>query len=151
MLSSLPRIMWLVRGRLLFKHESFEFQSVYPIIIVMENVPKILSCLVEFSREVFANMKRFPHVCFIHYALLYNTWTYPWRGLPRWLSGKKNLPANAGDLGSIPGQENPFEEEMATHLSILAWKILWTEEPGELQSIGLQRAGHDWVTEHTHP
>ena len=35
---------------------------------------------------------------------------------------------------------------MATHCSILAWKIAWTEEPGGLQSMGLQRVGHDWVT-----
>ena len=40
-------------------------------------------------------------------------------------------------------QKDPLEEEMATHSSILAWKIAWTEEPGELQSMGLQRAEHD--------
>ena len=37
-----------------------------------------------------------------------------------------------------------MEKEMATHSSILAWRILWIEEPGRLQFIGLQRAGHDW-------
>ena len=47
------------------------------------------------------------------------------------------------DSGSIPGQEDPLEQEMATCSSILAWKIPWAEEPGELQSIGLQTAGHD--------
>ena len=41
------------------------------------------------------------------------------------------------------GQEDRLEEEMATHSSILAWKIPWTEEPGGLQSMGLQRVGHD--------
>ena len=41
------------------------------------------------------------------------------------------------------GQEHPVEKEMATHSSILAWKIPWTEEPGGLQSVGLQRVGHD--------
>jgi len=40
-------------------------------------------------------------------------------------------------------REDPLEEEIATHSSILAWKILWTEEPGGLQSIELQRVGHD--------
>ena len=40
------------------------------------------------------------------------------------------------------GRENPLEEEMATHFSILAWTIPWTEEPGKLQSMGLQRVGH---------
>ena len=41
------------------------------------------------------------------------------------------------------GWEDPLEKEMATHSSTLAWKIAWTEEPGELQSMGLQRVGHD--------
>ena len=41
------------------------------------------------------------------------------------------------------GREDPLEKKMETHCSILAWQILWTEEPGGLQSMGLQRAGHD--------
>ena len=41
------------------------------------------------------------------------------------------------------GQEDPLEKKMATHSSILAWKIPWTEEPGRLQSMGLQRVGHE--------
>ena len=45
---------------------------------------------------------------------------------------------NAGDLGSIPGLGRSPEKEMATHSSILAWRIPWTEEPGGLQSTGLQ-------------
>ena len=58
----------------------------------------------------------------------------------------KNLPANAGDIrdvGSIPGLGRYLEEGMATHSSILAWRIPWTEEPGRLQFMGLQRVGHD--------
>ena len=58
----------------------------------------------------------------------------------------KNLPANTGDIrdaGSIPGLEDPLEEGMATHSSILAWRIPWTVEPGGLQSLGLQRLGPD--------
>ena len=46
--------------------------------------------------------------------------------------------------------EDPQEEEMATHPSTLARKILWTEEPGRVQSMGSQRIGHNRVTEHTH-
>ena len=42
----------------------------------------------------------------------------------------------------------PLEKEMATHSSILAWEIPWTEEPGGLQSMGMQRVGHNWTTEH---
>ena len=45
-------------------------------------------------------------------------------------------------------QEDPQEKEMATHSSILAWDIPWTEEPGGLQSMGLQRVRHDLATEH---
>ena len=44
------------------------------------------------------------------------------------------------------GWEDPLEKEMATHSSILAWRIPWTEEPGRLQSMGLQRVGHDLAT-----
>ena len=44
------------------------------------------------------------------------------------------------------GQEDPLEKEMATHSSILAWKVSWIEEPGRLQSMGLQRIRHDWET-----
>ena len=44
------------------------------------------------------------------------------------------------------GREDPLEKEIATHSSILAWRIPWTEEPGRLQSTGSQRVGHDWAT-----
>ena len=60
----------------------------------------------------------------------------------------KNKPANSGDsrdVGLIPGLEDPLEEEMATHSSILAWRIPGTEEPGGLQSMGSQTVGHDWT------
>ena len=65
----------------------------------------------------------------------------------------KKLPANAGgvrDLGSIPW-EDPLEKRMATHSNILAWRIPWTEEPGRLQSIGLQRVRQDLETEGVPP
>ena len=58
----------------------------------------------------------------------------------------KNSPANAGDVrdaGSIPGLEDPLEEEMAAHSSVLTWRIPWTEEPGGLQSMGWQTVGRD--------
>ena len=54
----------------------------------------------------------------------------------------ENLPADEGDILSL-GQEGPLEEGMATHSSILAWRIPWTEDPEGLQSMGLQRVGHD--------
>ena len=58
----------------------------------------------------------------------------------------KNPPANKGDirdLSSIPGQEDPLEEGMATHFSTLAWSIPRTEDPGGLQSTELQRVIHN--------
>ena len=54
---------------------------------------------------------------------------------PRWLSGKESA-CRAGDADSFPESEDPLEEGMATHSSILAWRIPWTEEPGRLQSTG---------------
>ena len=48
-------------------------------------------------------------------------------------------PANEGDMGLIPGWKDPLEKKMATHISILAWNIPWTEQPGGLQSMGLQK------------
>ena len=52
----------------------------------------------------------------------------------------KNLPAVQERWAQSMGQEDPLEKEMATHSSILTWKILWTEEPGELQSMGSQNS-----------
>ena len=53
----------------------------------------------------------------------------------------KNLPAMQETWVQSLGQEDPLEKGMATHSSILAWRIPWTEEPGRLQSVGLQRVG----------
>ena len=58
----------------------------------------------------------------------------------------KNPPVNARDIrdvGLLPGQEGPLEEGLTTHSIILAWRIPWTEEFGQPQSIGLQRVGQD--------
>ena len=58
----------------------------------------------------------------------------------------KSLPAMWETWVQSLGQEDPLEKEKITHCSILAWKIPWTEEPGDLQSMGSQRVGHHWVT-----
>ena len=58
----------------------------------------------------------------------------------------KCLPAMQETRVRFLGWEDPLEKEMATHSSILAWEISWTEEPGRLQSMGSQRVGHDWAT-----
>ena len=70
--------------------------------------------------------------------------TYLYKELPWWFRGKEST-CTAGDMeniGFIPGWGRSPEERMATHSSIPAWEIPWTEEPGELQSTGLQRVGH---------
>ena len=58
-------------------------------------------------------------------------------------SDSQESACSAGDLGSVPGSENPLEKGVATHSSILAWRIPWTEEPSQLQSMGSQRVGYD--------
>ena len=58
----------------------------------------------------------------------------------------KNLPANAGNEGLIPGSGRSPGGENGKPSSILAWEIPWTEEPGGLQPMGSQRAGHNLVT-----
>ena len=58
----------------------------------------------------------------------------------------KNLPAVQETRVWSLGQEDPLEKGLATHSSILAWRIPWTEEPGGLQSIGPQGVGHSWAT-----
>ena len=55
----------------------------------------------------------------------------------------KCLPARWETSVRSLGQEDPLDKEMATHSSILAWRIPWTEEPSRLQTMGLQRVGHD--------
>ena len=75
------------------------------------------------------------------------TFTFnPIKGIPRSCTGKEPT----GPMQETKemwvrslGQEDPLEEGMATHSSILAWKTLWTEEAGELESIGSQRVGHE--------
>ena len=57
-----------------------------------------------------------------------------------------NLPANAEDVGSNLGREDPLEKEMTTHLSTLAWEIPWTEEPGGPTVHGVARVRHDLAT-----
>ena len=63
-------------------------------------------------------------------------------GFPSGAVVKHHLPMQETRVQSL-GQEDPLEKEIATHSSILAWEIPWTEEPGGLQSMGTQRVGHD--------
>ena len=98
------------------------------------------------------------------YIVNYSSWIWGGGGIGREREGKKTLPFLAGKGHEIliklltlvlsttalivdqTIREDPLEKEMATHSSILAWRIPWTEEPGRLQSTGSQRVGHDWAT-----
>ena len=82
----------------------------------------------------------------LYWFLLYNKvnrhiYTYIWTSLVAQMV--KHLPAMWETWVRSLGWEDPLEKEKATHSSILAWKIPWTEEPGGLQFTGLQRVGHD--------
>ena len=74
--------------------------------------------------------------------------TYSVKGFPGG-SAVKNLPAMQATWIQSPGREDPLEKRMATHSSILAWRIPGTEEPGGLQSTGSPRVRHDLATYHT--
>ena len=69
-------------------------------------------------------------------------WRHVLLGLPSWHSGKESA-CNAGDMGSIPESGRSSGKGNGTCSSILAWEIPWTEESGRLQSMELQRLGHD--------
>ena len=73
-------------------------------------------------------------------VVLKSYWSFPGG------SESKDSSCNAGDLASIPKLGRSLEEGMATHSSILVWRIQWAEEPGRLQSMGLQRVGHNGAT-----
>ena len=68
-----------------------------------------------------------------------------WSGASLVAEMVKNMPAVQETQVRSLGWEDPREKEMATHSSILAWEIPWTQEPGRLQSMGLQRLGHNWL------
>ena len=74
----------------------------------------------------------------VHY--LFN-WSNPW-----WLRWQKNLPVMKETWVPLLGWEDCLEKGMATPSSILAWRIPWTEEPDRLQSMWMQRVGHDWAS-----
>ena len=69
-----------------------------------------------------------------HDRTTFSFWSFQ---VAQWIKYLSASTWDLGDMGSIPGQEDPLEEEMATHSNILAWKITWTKEPGGLQSMVL--------------
>ena len=95
-------------------------------------------------------------LCGIRKLILRNIWV-GFGSISNWHKGfpagsvVKNRPANTGDTGSIPGLRqslwvgDPTTIQIASHSSTLTWKIVWTEEPGRLQSMGSRRVGRSWA------
>ena len=94
-------------------------------------------------------------ICLYNSVLIYfksNSSSPNWRGICAktgfpWRLHSKESACNAGDPGSNPEWEDPLEEEMAIHSSILAWEVWWTEEPSGPQNVGSQRVRRDLVTQ----
>ena len=93
------------------------------------------------SRDPIAESGRFPARAKRLLELFYDH-PHPLRGFPGGSAGKQSA-CNAGDLSLILGWEDPLEKGMTTLSSIHAWRIPWTEEPGKLQFMGLQRVRHN--------
>ena len=96
------------------------------------------------------------HQLHFDYAVTIGVCSEAWRSSPwMWMaqqyrgSDNKEFTCNQETWVRPLAGEDSLEEGMATHSSILAWRILWTEEPGKLQFMGLQKVGHDWATKHT--
>ena len=94
-----------------------------------------------FKTELISSTEMQNHLCF---PTLFIATSMPWI-FPGGSEGKESA-CNVGDLGSTPGSGRSPGEGMATHCSILAWRIPWMEETCRLQFIGLQRVGHDLET-----
>ena len=101
----------------------------------------MIFCFVLFTARAVAAIKQYSRACFPHH--LGQVFLFPW-----WLSGKQS--AGAGDLGSVPGPEDPVEAETATHFSILAWEIAWAEG-WRTTVLEVARVRHDLVTRQHFP
>ena len=93
-----------------------------------------------------SHIKLWPVLQFLTRGLLLWLFTIAFFGVSLVAQIVMNLPTMQETWVPSLGWEDPLEEEMATHSSILAWKFPWTEEPDGLQSMGSQRVGHDWAT-----
>ena len=111
-------------------------------LIGIENLLSFKKITKDFKHEVLL-MQFGRRVIYYSYALFWD--------FLQWLSGKESISTQESQEMQVwsLSWENHLEEEMATHSRILARIIPWTEKPGGLQSLGLQRVGHNWVTEHT--
>ena len=126
-----------------------------------KNIPKqgnkfSRSCeLLFLGKEVFQAKASCVKGCPSQQEVIKVKWSHKNRALISWASLVaqivKNLPAMQETPVQSLSQEDPLEKEIAIQSSILAWEIPWTEEPGRLQSMGLQRVQHNWaINIHTH-
>ena len=123
---------------------------------------KLIDHVIRFS-SVWSMINKFIIWCFLRWGFLQTQGPQfdSWVGKIRWrrdrlptpvflpfpcISAGKESIFNVGDLGSISGLGRSPGEGTATHSSILAWRIPWTEEPGRLQFMRSQRVGHNWAT-----
>ena len=103
--------------------------SVYPLTVFTDSLPTSHRWKLPVYSDFFCCCSPNSHILLLLSCSCYVLWT------SQVALVVKNLPVNAGDggeVGSVPGYEDPLEEGTATHSSILAWRIPWTEEPGEL-------------------
>ena len=108
------------------------------IYLIHSSVDRHSSCFHVLAVVNSASINIGEHVSF--WSTVLSRWGFPGA------STVKRLPAMQETRVRFLGQEDPLEKEMAIHSSTFAWKIPWTEEPDRLQSMGLQRVGHDWAT-----
>ena len=141
--SDIISLMWLK-----FQHQLFSSQCTN----VSQTIPFLTSLYVVL--KTFISGQKLKHHCFIDLCLswrknsFYRSVLHPLlivtqKGASLVAQRLKHLPAMQETWVRSLGREDPLEKEMATHSSIHAWRIPWMEEPGELQSTGLQRVGHD--------
>ena len=132
-------------------------------ILILSSGNNIIKCTIPLGYRIYSKVKSSWAALFendSNYARFY--FVIPiWASLEVWFRCQKfshcqfqffqckNLPAVRETWVRSLGWEDPLEEGMATHSSILAWRIPWTEEPGGLQSMGSQRVGHNWAIKHT--
>ena len=131
----------------LFYHGPDAFPHIPPSI--SQNLATIIRLILQMRRTGVEGWSILPKVTqlVIHRAELgFKPRLTDWWGFPGGSESKEST-CNAGDPGSIPGLGRcPLEKGMATHSSIVAWRIPRTEEPGGIQSVASQRAGRDWAT-----
>ena len=112
----------------------------------IENVPRKSNFSVTYSTfaKFFDIQSTVGALLYVRVDISYVLTIYCWALASQDALMVKNLPANAEDTREFLGWENPLEEGMATHSSILAWRIPWTEETDRLQFFGSERIGHNW-------